>query len=191
MPPAVRPAKIRPRLSLEQREDIAILFEGGACAAEIARVVGCHRSTIGRELKTNRAQVGGRFGTKYRASTAQQGADQRARRAGGSKLARNARLRAEVQDRLEEEHSPQQISARLKIDFPDDKEMQLSHEPIYLALYVQGRGELRRDLHQRLRTGRAARKTRRAVGERRGRIVGMVNISERPAEADDRAVPGQ
>jgi IS30 family transposase len=68
--------------------------------------------------------------------------------------------------------------------------MRVSHETIYKALYVQGRGELRRDLHQRLRTGRALRKTRRAVGERRGKIPDMVNIADRPPEADDRAVPG-
>jgi IS30 family transposase len=95
-----------------------------------------------------------------------------------------------VQAGLEEEHSPEQISQRLKMDFPDDPEMRVSHETIYQALYVQGRGELRRDLHKRLRTGRAVRKPRRAVGERRGRIPDMVNIAERPAEAEDRAVPG-
>jgi len=107
-----------------------------------------------------------------------------------SKLAASPRLRRVVQDQLEDEHSPEQISARLKIDFPHDREMRVSHEAIYQALFVQGRGALRRDLHQRLRTGRALRKTRRSVGERRGRIPGMVNISERPPEVEDRSVPG-
>jgi IS30 family transposase len=95
-----------------------------------------------------------------------------------------------VQDLLEEELSPEQISAQLQVEFPNDAEMRVSHETIYQALYVQGRGELRRDLHKRLRTGRAVRKVRRVEGERRGRIPGMVNISERPAEVADRAVPG-
>jgi len=95
-----------------------------------------------------------------------------------------------VQEMLEDELSPEQITAQLRIDYPNDAEMRLNHESIYQALYVQGRGELRRDLHKRLRTGRAVRKVRRVQGERRGRIAGMVNISERPAEAADRAVPG-
>jgi IS30 family transposase len=90
---------------------------------------------------------------------------------------------------LENNESPEQIAARLPLDFPDDLEMRVSHETIYVSLYVQGRGELRRDLHQRLRTGRAVRKPRAEVG-RRGRLRGMVNISERPAEVEDRAVPG-
>jgi IS30 family transposase len=95
-----------------------------------------------------------------------------------------------VQDRLEEEHSPEQIAARLRVDFPDEPEMWVSHETIYQSLYVQGRGALRRDLAVRLRTGRALRKPRRRTAERRGRIPGMVNISERPPEVEDRAVPG-
>ncbi len=91
---------------------------------------------------------------------------------------------------LDDEFSPEQITAQLRIEYPDDPEMRLNHESIYQALYVQGRGELRRDLHKRLRTGRAVRKVRRSEGERRGRIPGMINISERPAEVADRAVPG-
>jgi IS30 family transposase len=126
----------------------------------------------------------------YRASTAQTRADWDARRPKTAKLAGNPRLREEVQTRLENEHSPEQISRRLRRDFPDDPEMLVSHETIYQSIYVQGRGALRRDLHKRLRTGRALRKPRRKVGERRGRIPGMVNISERPAEAADRALPG-
>jgi IS30 family transposase len=190
MPPPVPAAAVRPRLTFEQREEIAILYAAGESNAQIARSVGCHRSTIGRELAINSTFYADRRQPRYRASMAQKRADWRARRDAPSKLADNDRLRQVVQDQLEEEHSPEQISARLKLDFPDDPEMRVSHETIYRALYVQGRGELRRDLHQRLRTGRAMRKTRRATGERRVRIPDMVNIAERPPEIEDRAVPG-
>jgi IS30 family transposase len=95
-----------------------------------------------------------------------------------------------VQDRLQERWSPEQVSARLAAEFPGRPEMRVSHETIYQSLYVQGRGALRRELAKSLRTGRALRRPRRKEGERRGRIAGMVNISERPAEAADRAVPG-
>jgi IS30 family transposase len=190
MPPAVKPAQVRPRLTLQQREEIAILHGAKTSFAEIARQVGCHRSTVGRELALRSTTFNDRHLPKYRASAAQGHADRAARRPGTSKLAANDRLRTVVQDQLKEEHSPEQISARLKIDFPDDAEMRVSHEAIYRALYVQGRGGLTRDLHQRLRTGRALRKTRRSVGERRGKIAGMVNIAERPPEVEDRAVPG-
>jgi IS30 family transposase len=95
-----------------------------------------------------------------------------------------------VQTRLNDKHSPEQIARRLPRDFPDDLEMRVSHETIYQAIYVQGRGNLRRQLHQCLRTGRALRKPRRRADERRGRIRDMVNISARPPEVADRAVPG-
>ena len=190
MPRAVKPAQVRPRLTFEQREEIAIWHAAKVTNAEIARRIGVHRSTVGRELAAHSTTFNDGHRPKYRASMAQKRADWSARRHTTSKLAAGDRLRRVVQDQLEEEHSPEQISARLKIDFPDDAEMRVSHEAIYQALYVQGRGELRRDLHQRLRTGRALRKTRRSVGERRGKIPGMVNIAERPPEVEDRAVPG-
>ena len=189
MPEHSVPATKRPRLTFEQREEIAVLQASGVSNSEIARRVGCHRSTIGRELAKGSTTFPDRA-PRYRATTAQLAADRRAKRAKGGKLAMNPRLRAEVQLRLEDENSPEQISARLRVDFPHDPEMRVSHETIYKALYVQGRGELRRDLHKRLRTGRAVRKVRRREGERRGRIPGMVNISERPAEVAERAVPG-
>ena len=100
------------------------------------------------------------------------------------------KLRDEVQTRLKDEHSPEQIARRLPLDFPDDAEMRVSHETIYQSIYVQGKGNLRRDLHQCLRTGRALRKPRRRADARRTRIRDMVNISERPPEVEDRAVPG-
>jgi len=190
IPKHAPPSKIRPRLTFEQREEIAVLFESKSSNAEIAKAVGCHRSTIGRELGLNSTVSKDHHQRQYRASMAQKRTDWRARRTCESKLAANPQLGKEVQDRLEEEHSPEQISERLKIDFAHDRQMRISHESIYQALFVQGRGGLRRDLHQRLRTGRAVRKTRRKVGERRGQIPNMVNIAERPAEVEDRAVPG-
>ncbi len=182
MPPSVTPGKVRPRLTFDQREEIAVLRGSGASNAEIARAVGCHRSTIGRELAMNSTFFADRHLPRYRASMAQKRSDWRARRPKASALKANDRLRQVVQDHLEDELSPEQISGRLRIDFPDDPEMRVSHEAIYQALFVQGRGALRRDLHQRLRTGRAIRKTRRTAGERRGRIPGMVSITERPPE---------
>jgi len=107
-----------------------------------------------------------------------------------AKLAGNGELRAWVQGKLEANWSPEQISAMLVAEFGGRPEMRVSHETIYQALYVQGRGALRRELARHLRTGRALRRPRRKDGERRGKIPGMVNISERPAEAQDRAVPG-
>jgi len=107
-----------------------------------------------------------------------------------AKLARNAVLRELVQAKLVEKLSPEQISRELRQQFPDDAEMQVSHETIYQSIYVQGRGALRRELAVCLRTGRALRRPRRKGQERRGRIPNMINISERPAEVEDRAVPG-
>jgi len=189
MPAQRPPGQIRPRLTFEQREEIADMHSRGCSNAAIAREVGVHPSTVGRELARGSTHYPDRK-PKYRASMAQSRAQWRARRPQEGKLARNPRLREEVQTRLDEEHSPEQIAQRLRMDFPDDPEMHVSHESIYRALFVQGRGELRRDLHKRLRTGRALRKTRRSTGERRGRIPDMVNISQRPAEVEDRAVPG-
>jgi transposase, IS30 family len=192
MPSQRRPALSRPRLTFAQREEIAVLRAAGVSMAETARRVGCHRSTVGRELAQRSTTFNDGHRPRYRASVAQAHADQAARRPKLSKLAASPRLRSVVQDRLDDEHSPEQISARLAVDYPDDVEMRVSHEAIYQALFVQGRGGLRRDLHARLRTGRAVRRTRRGTGQRdgRGRIPGMVSISERPPEADDRAVPG-
>jgi IS30 family transposase len=177
------------RLSFAEREEIACLREARRGVREIARRLGRDPGTISRELRRFPTPPCGRK-KPYRASVAQADADRRARRPKDAKLATDLRLRGEVQDRLKQNHSPEQIARRLVEDFPDDAEMRVSHETIYQALYVQGRGALKRDLVQHLRTGRALRKPRRKEGERRGRIPGMVNISERPAEVADRAVPG-
>jgi transposase, IS30 family len=174
------------RLSFAEREELACRRAGGEGVRVIARALGRSPSTISREL--SRGIVRRKSG--YRASMAQSGADERARRPKVSTLARNDRLREHVQDHLRAKDSPEQISRRLLLDFPDDAEMRVSHETIYQGLYVQGRGALSRELVACLRTGRALRKPRRTATERRGRITGMVNISQRPAEVEDRAVPG-
>jgi IS30 family transposase len=174
-------------LSLSEREEIMVLHATGVQQAEIARRLGRHRSTIGRELDRNSTSVG------YRASSAQDAAEQRAKRPKTAKLAADPVLRAWVQDGLLTRWSPEQISATLPQQFPDQPEMRVSHETIYQSLFVQGRGALRRELTVCLRTGRALRRPRRMPDGRRarqGKIAGMVPLSERPAEAEDRAVPG-
>jgi IS30 family transposase len=185
----VKPCGGRPtglRLSFAEREEIAILVSQGATDAQIARKLDRHRATIGREVQ----RVTGTRRSTYRASAAQGRADDEARRPQTPKLSDGDRLRAEVQARLELKHSPEQIARRLREDFPEDPEMWVTHETIYRSIYVQGRGALRRELATCLRTGRAMRKPRRRTAERRGRIPDMVHISERPAEVEDRAVPG-
>jgi len=197
------PATCR-KLTILEREQIA---HGLACRLSyrvIANGLGRHCSTITRELReTMRHRRSRRVGYdgslagidwhgdwEYSPCRAQLRAENAAKRPKPTKLAQRPRLAAEVQNRLDRHDSPEQISQRLKMDFPEDQEMRVSPETIYVSLFVQGRGELRRDLHKRLRTGRATRKPRRSVGERRGKIAGMVNISDRPSEAADRAVPG-
>jgi IS30 family transposase len=171
------------RLSFEERERILVGVARGESDSEIARVLGRHRSTVGREI----ARCGRR--DRYRALRAERRAQRAARRPKPGKLASHPRLLAEVERRLAERFSPEQIAARLRLDFPDDRGMQISHETIYQSLYVQARGELRRELAACLRTGRTRRKPQGRV-DRRGRIQDMVMISERPAEVEDRAVPG-
>jgi hypothetical protein len=100
-------------------------------------------------------------------------------------------LRAKVEEDLKKKYSPEQIAGRLRVEFPDEPEMRVSPETIYQSLYVQSRGALKRDLAACLRTGRAMRQPCRKAGQRKNRIPGMINISERPPEVQDRAVPGQ
>jgi IS30 family transposase len=171
-------------LSLVEREEIMRLDAAGLGVGEIARVVERHPATVGRELTRGATARG------YRASVGQVKADQGRRSPRRAKLATNLALRREVQTRLERNDSPRQIAGRLKIDFPDEPEMWVSAETIYQSLYVQARGGLKRELTKHLRTGRSRRKPRRVDGERRGRIPDMVSISERPAQVEDRAVPG-
>ena len=195
----------RARLTFNERVEIEVGIKTQESIRSIADRLGRAPSTIMREINRNafsygRYRAGHRFGAswhggwatkpRYNATGAQGRTQDRARRPKPGKLACNEKLRDEVQTRLNDEHSPEQIARRLRLDFPDDAEMRVSHETIYQALYVQGRGNLRRELHTCLRTGRALRKPQRRPDSRRGRIPNMVNISQRPAEAADRAVPG-
>jgi IS30 family transposase len=172
------------RLSLPEREEIRAGIAAGDSFHAIARRIGRAPSTISRE-------VGGGAGRgRYRATKADDRACLRALRPKRSKLACNPRLRRAVTALLERRFSPQQISARLKLEYPDDEEMRIAPETIYQSLYVQGRGRLRKDLTRYLRSGRSKRKPRRGAPDGRGRIPAMVSISKRPAEVSDRAVPG-
>lgn len=172
------------RLSFEERERIFVGVHRGESDSEIARALGRDRSTIGREIR----RCGGHR-QHYRPLRAERVAQRLAGRPKPTKLSRSPQLVAVVEDGLARRWSPQQISARLKRDYPDDEGMRISHETIYQSLYVQSRGELRRQLTANLRTGRGTRRSRgRADG--RGRIAEMVPIAERPPEADDRRVPG-
>lgn len=172
------------RLSFAEREEITCLAAQGKGVRAIARELARDPATISRELRRVRP------GRPYRASVAQASADEAACRPKPSKLATNLPLRREVQKRLKKNHSPEQISATLKIKFPDDLEMWVSPETIYQSIYVQGRGGLKRELAKHLRTGRTLRKPHRRAEEKRGRIQDMVMIADRPPEIQDRAVPG-
>jgi len=174
------------RLSLEEREEISRGLAAGLSIRAIAEGLDRSPSTVCREVNAN----GGR--TKYRALQADRGAQKRALRPKRAKLARCRRLRSTVERKLEALWSPQQIASWLAETYPDNPEMQVSHETIYQSLFVQSRGALRRELHSCLRTGRAMRRakayTKGGVGQ--GQLTNMVMISERPAEVADRAVPG-
>ena len=172
-------------LTFSEREEIAVARAGGESMRSIARRLGRSPSTISRELARNGDRAGG-----YRATRAHARAYVRASRPQPAKLAVNLRLRRQVEEDLRRRYSPEQIVGRLRRQFPDDLEMRVSAETIYQSLYVQSRGVLRRDLTRCLGTGRALRRPRRRPGQRRNQIPDMINIAERPAEADDRAVPG-
>jgi IS30 family transposase len=171
------------RLSLIEREEIRAGIAAGESFRAIARRIGRAPSTVSRE-------VGGIAGRdSYRATRADDRACVLALRPKPSKLACNEQLRGVVVGMLEQRFSPQQISATLKREYPDDPEMRIAPETIYQSLYVQSRGRLRKDLTQYLRSGRTKRKARRGPSAR-GRIPGMILISQRPAQIEDRAVPG-
>jgi IS30 family transposase len=208
-------------LSFAEREEIALLRAQRCGVREIARRLGRSPSTISRELRRNAATRGGGFGYRAttaqwhadrrarRPKPAKLAVNDGLRRyvqdrlagvvgrpdgvaVAGPDVAWNGRRRGRRKDRRwARSWSPEQISGRLRLDFPDDASMRVSHEAIYQSLYVQGRGALRRELTACLRTGRALRVPRaRARGRGKGFVTDAVMISQRPAEAADRAVPG-
>jgi IS30 family transposase len=199
----------KPRLVPLERDEITIGTGRGESERSMARRLGRAPSTIMREVDRNGRCAGAmgryrarhRFGADrggwdaksgYRGSVAQARSEERARRPKRGKLDRNPELGEAVKTLLKKKYSPEQIAGMLPKIYPDRPEMRVSHETIYKWIYVQGRGELRRELHRCLRTGRARRKPRKRTSatQTRGRIPGMVNIAERPPEVADRAVPG-
>ncbi|WP_343317548.1 IS30 family transposase [Arthrobacter sp. TMP15] len=172
-------------LTFTQREEIAILRAQGRSLRAIGEVIGRSASTVSRELRRNTKP-----GTAYRATSAHMLAYERASRPKPAKLHTNIALRTVVEADLAKKYSPEQIAGRLRVQFPNEEEMRVSPETIYQSLYVQSRGALNRDLVACLRTGRAVRRPSRKTGQRKNRIPGMINISHRPPEVEDRAVPG-
>jgi transposase, IS30 family len=177
----------RRTITLAERESIGLLRAAGMGVRAIARELGRQPGVISKEIARNLNRAG-----EYRPLHAQSRAEQRSRRAKPAKLAQLGPLRDFVVAGLKEAWSPEQISNVLRVEFPDDPAMRACPETIYQALYVQSRGALRRDLAAKLRSGRATRKLRRPATheERRGRLANTISISQRPAEAADRAVPG-
>ena len=174
-------------LSAGERIVIADLRRAGRPVRSIAAGLGRSPSTVSRELRRNAEPGSG----EYRPHAAQARAEARRARPKQGKIASSPELAALIQGMLARRCSPEQISRRLRRDHPGRPELHVTHETIYQALYVQGRGELRRELAAALRTGRAVRKPRRGGDQRQPRFTTpMVMISQRPAEADDRAVPG-
>lgn len=203
--PLAEPSTPSRYLTLEDRVTIYVGLQLGNSYAEIARGLGRATSTVTRELDLHKvrptrpkAEPVGRETPRsgpvarvlnYNPTAAHAHAEAARRRPKTTKLASCPRLRAEVQTRLTKRHSPQQIAARLQVDFPDDAEMRVSHETIYRSLFIQGKGSLARELTACLRTGRKLRKPRKPRTEATPRCAG-VSIRQRPAEAADRAVPG-
>jgi len=173
------------RLALAEREEISRGVVAGDSCRVIARRIGRAGSTVSREITGN----GGR--DRYRACQAEEAAWSRARRPKAAKLVTSPRLRQVVEAKLAARWSPQQIAGWLPRAYPDDREFRVSHETIYMSLFVQPRGALRKELTRYLRTRRMVRRPRAARAPNgQGQLRNAVNISARPAEAADRAVPG-
>lgn len=182
---SARPAISARYLSIHDRVTIADGLTVRDSLRTIATRLGKNVSTISREVRGD--SIDGRY-FPYQADRVAAAARARPKQ---SKLASNAVLRAEVENGLAHKLSPEQISHRLRRDYPDDESMRVSHETIYQALYFQARGGLKTEVRHALRSGRTRRKPHRQVGQRYQRFIDpMVMISDRPAEVEDRAVPG-
>ena len=183
--PPRTPQRSRRELTDREREELSRgLARGESCRAMAGRLGRVH-TTLSREVGRN----GGR--ENYRAAEADAAAVRRRRRPKPGKLARSPALRAEVEARLQLNWSPKQISAWLKREYSDSPQMQISPETIYVSLYVQGRGSLRAELTKHLRTQRTFRRAKNEIGRQGPKMLpDPILISQRPAEANDRAVPG-
>jgi len=182
------PRRRRSRLALTvaEREEISRGIVAGHSMRCIASLLGRAPSTVSREIHRN----GGR--RRYRANQAEQGAWDRAHRPQTCKLVQNRTLARIVAEKLRLQWAPEQIAGWLKYMYPDDENMQVSHETIYKSLFIQARGALKKELLQHLRKTRAMRRSRHHTQKTadHGRIIDAVSIRERPAEVEDRAVPG-
>ena len=187
IPPAVEKVIDARFLSVDERIDIADMHRHGVSVRAIALELGRSPSTISRELRRNAHPASG----DYRPWAAQRRSAARRARPKPRKIELNQEMSDFIAAGLRQQWSPEQICRRLRQEFPDRPEMHVSHETIYQALYVQGRGEFRRELARCLRTGRAVRRVQRQPDQRQSRFQApMLMISERPAEVADRAVPG-
>ena len=171
-------------LSLRERESISRGLASSQSLRAIAAQLGRSPSTISREVKRN----GG--SRRYRAVDAESAAWKRAKRPKSPLLTTNFELRQFVTNKLSEDWSPEQISGWLKIQFPEDASLRVSHETIYRSLFIQTRGLFRDEMRKHLRTKRKFRHSKNHKTATRGGIVDGVSISERPPEVEDRAVPG-
>lgn len=194
---SVEPCQGQRYLSRDERYEIARLHDAAVGVREIARRLDRSASTVSRELRRpQRAPdvagrpVGRRLG--YQPEACHQAAIRARARPRQSRLAQDPRLRKWVQDRLDKHYSPEQIAGRIRVEFPEDEQMRISHETVYRGIYVTPRGELRRELRAHLRTGRSSRRRRntRQSREKRSNIVGAVPIGERPDDVETRLVPG-
>ena len=171
-------------LSQQEREEISRGLRAGSSLRQIARELGRSPSTISREVRRHGSRV------TYRAATADRRAWDRARRPKPCRLASCEPLRSIVSEKLRLEWSPEQISLWLKREYPRDPSLQVSHETIYQSLFIQSRGALNRELRDHLRTRRRFRQSRHKTRKGHGPIPDPVSIRERPAEVEDRAIPG-
>src|ERR1022692_3067950 len=184
VPPARRRARLT--LTLAEREDISRGIASGSSMREIAKSLERAVSTVSREV----ARHGGR--PLYRANEADHQAWESALRPKRCLLAVHRKLRKMVASKLILDWSPEQIAGWLKNQFPQDETMRVSHETIYRSLFIQARGVLKQELVRHLRTQRRIRRSRHARdrGHHCGQIVDAISIRERPAEIEDRAIPG-
>ncbi len=173
-------------MTLSEREEISRGIAACQSRRSIARLLGRSPSTVSREIERN----GGY--DEYRAAKADRQAWSRARRPKQCQLARYPRLRRAVAGMLEQNWSPEQIAASLKRTYPEDETYHVSHETIYRSLFIQARGVLKKELHTHLRRKRTIRRSRHAShkGQGKGDLTNIITIRERPAEVEDRAVPG-